>query len=521
MLIIGIVLVLIGGAMIETPIIGCINGEVRIFAVLFGIFCGALFLVPGIYLITTEGKKLIKKRREIRVKDILEAFRPGFKEATERTGDDRLLLSFREHYSRFLMKEKISENEKIQEDVTQIFRNILQFQKSRLLRLGITCEMLVKRMKYTTATGVTRKEYSDGKYNITEVKEEVAARTIYRKDGKELFTKIDRDVANYTIVRAKKVGDKKVICPNCGAEMTREELLDGCDYCGTTFAVEDLGSKVAVFAFRPDDKLRYERYLITLGTVVLTVVSAAILAVFLGFTVYGILHAKDLLIEADGGIILTILGTLFAIVVASPFYIIAFLIVYWYYILPVLLACIWIAYRLIKKIQKVKDEPFMDREWEEKIRRVDPYFSIANFYSGVQNKISAILYAENERQIQAFAEADLTKLLGKFSNVVGIDVNHMKITDYRTDQKLQYAKVEAYLILTRYTGKKCVVRNEKLTLCLAKSLECRTQAVCAPAVLTCKGCGHSLDLLQGKACPFCQRELDMKQYDWVITEVHT
>ena len=103
--------------------------------------------------------------------------------------------------------------------------------------------------------------------------------------------------------------------------------------------------------------------------------------------------------------------------------------------------------------------------------------------------------------------------------MVGIDVNHMKITDYRTDQKLQYAKVEAYLILTRYTGKKCVVRNEKLTLCLAKSLECRTQAVCAPAVLTYKGCGASLDLLQGKRCAYCDRELDLLQYDWAITDL--
>lgn len=519
MIILGLIGCLIGGAMMETPIIGYIHGENGIAALIFGIIFGLLFLGPGAAMVFYSVKGMIAERWQLPLKDVLEALNPGFKEVTDNRPLSRKLAVFRQHYSEFLQKPRIGENEPIQQDVTQIFRNIMQLQKDRLNRLGLTCEILLRRMAYTKEDGITEKYYSDGKYDIIDVTEQVAAKTIYLKNGKPVYTKVDKELANYTVLQAKSTGPRRFICPNCGAETTREALLDGCDYCGTRFSVEDLGSRIAVFAFRPDEKLRYEKRLRTRSRLIFLAVCAAVAAVFLGFTIYGIKIAPELLAKADGGIILTLLATIFAVVVASPVYIISFLIVYAGVIIPAVLVLGAAAYFSYRRLQKKRTNPMMDRFYEHTIRKEDPNFSIANFYSSLQNKISSFIYAENARQLQAFSQSDLSGLLAKYRDVVGIDVDYMSITDFSRDEALQHADVDAHLILTRYNGKRCRVRRETMHLKLVKDASCKTQAVCAPAVMRCRGCGSSLDLLQGKFCPQCGRELDLSKFDWVIQEI--
>lgn len=519
-MIIGFILCLIGGALAETPIIGYINGENGLFTLIMGIIFGLLFIIPGVALAYVDIQERKANKKDPYMEGLLEALKPGFKEAVSKDGLDYLLVGFRQHYSDFLSKDHIKENEKVQSDVTQIFRNIMQLQKERLMKLGLTCQMVVKRMKYTTEKGVYSNTYSDGKYSIIDVKEEIAARTIYSKDGKDIFVKQDRDIANYTIVQAKKVGEDKIICPNCGVETTREALLDGCDYCGTKFTVEDLGSKIAVFAFRSDYGLRYEKVLRTFRKLLANAIMLFVLAVFAGFTIYGITQFKVFLAEANGGFILTLLADIFAIVISSPVYIISLVIVYAKYIFPIAIVGGVIIWKVTEFVRSIKKRPMLDIEKQREIRATDPNFSLANFYSGVQNKISSVIFADNKDEIQAFAQNDMTHLLGKYSDVVAVDVNHMEIDDYHIDQQYQHAEVKAGLLLTKYNGKKCVTRRENIKIKLIKAAECKTQVVCAPAVLKCQGCGTSLDLLRGKKCPYCGRELELSKVDWVIESMN-
>ena len=80
---------------------------------------------------------------------------------------------------------------------------------------------------------------------------------------------------------------------------------------------------------------------------------------------------------------------------------------------------------------------------------------------------------------------------------------------YQADDTLQRAAVSAELRLLELRGNRIRERNEKLKMTLIKDAGCRTQAVCGPSVLKCKGCGASLSLMEG-------RNLDLKLYDWVI-----
>ncbi len=61
-------------------------------------------------------------------------------------------------------------------------------------------------------------------------------------------------------------------------------------------------------------------------------------------------------------------------------------------------------------------------------------------------------------------------------------------------------------------------RSEHLDITMIKDAGCKTQAVCGASVLKCKGCGASLSLMEGKTCRYCGRNLDLKQFDWVIAD---
>ena len=152
----------------------------------------------------------------------------------------------------------------------------------------------------------------------------------------------------------------------------------------------------------------------------------------------------------------------------------------------------------------------------DQVRKTDPLFSLQSFFGGIQNKLSAIHYAEFPKEINAFSEKDMSALTEKYKNVVNVDIQNLKMESYRADEKLQSADVSAELRLLELQGGKIKERNEKLKMRLIKDAGCKTQAVCGASVLRCQGCGASLSLMDGRTCRYCGRNLDLKLYDWVI-----
>ena len=57
---------------------------------------------------------------------------------------------------------------------------------------------------------VYSKTYFDGKYEITDVKEDIAARSVFLKNGKCIYNRVDKDIACYTLINAKSSGTTAV-----------------------------------------------------------------------------------------------------------------------------------------------------------------------------------------------------------------------------------------------------------------------------------------------------------------------
>ena len=152
----------------------------------------------------------------------------------------------------------------------------------------------------------------------------------------------------------------------------------------------------------------------------------------------------------------------------------------------------------------------------DQVRKTDSLFSLQSFFGGIQNKLSAIHYADFPKEINAFSEKDLSSLIEKYKNVVDVDIQKLKMESYRLEEKLQRAEVSAELRLLELQGRKIKARRETLKLRMIKDASCKTQVVCGASVMRCQGCGASLSLMDGKTCSYCGRNLDLKAYDWVI-----
>ena len=512
---VGFVFATLSPAMLEMLILGNKSWLRIIVGIPIGLFLtvlGFVALVQG----CSKFISLIKARRNELQKTLDEE-----EEASENPISS-LLIRFREHYSDFFRKKYIKENEEIQWEATQLYRNILEFRKKRLSDLGITCEMIIHnighRMEYQDETPLRCNTYSDGKYNIAEVQEIIAAKTVYKKDEEIIHSRIEEDCACYTIVSPIQSGKGKIICPNCGAEATREELLDGCDYCGTKFIIQDLQERIAEFAFRPDYQVALAKYK-SIRNRIISYAFAIILAInFIIFTCYAIASIPDFLSDPETGIFTTIASLLWVIVICSVCVIpLAILIYGWTF--PVIIALFGINAASKAILKKLKSAPNNDLSFAEIIRQYDPNFSISNFYTGLQNKISSIIFAETEAQLHAFADRELPDMFGHYSDVINVEAEYMGITDYRVESSMQHITVDVNLKLTRYKKGKCRYHKERWTMEMVKAADCKTQVVCSPKVMTCQSCGSSLDLLRGKACSYCGNKLDLKQLDWVIDSI--
>lgn len=487
---------------------------------IFGCVCGLIFLALPTVMLVSFLKERAKNKQP---KTPRKKRRSGwmYETVTEDANDtERMLTDFRSHLGTFYGTAGVDENSAVQSDVTQLFMSILTFRKRRLDRKGITLRFSSERKNYGTGAPVRTNTFPDGKYTVTEVRESIAAKSVFlRRGGKKCFSRTDTQLAHYALIDARQTGGDTVMCPMCGAKTTREQLIDGCDFCGTKFTVEDLGTKVAHFALRDDYDIQYAKYrahrekfglYVFLGTAIPIFVIGMILMLSMG---------KETMLEiGDGSILAALLAAPMAAAFAGCGIGLIFMYLFWFCVFPFIQIGASASHFTKKRLAQLKAAGQDDTKTEALIRKSDPHFSIAGFWSGVQNKLAAVHYADTKESINAFSDTDLARYLDEYADVIDVDFENMKIEDFAIRDGYRQCTVRADLLLRTDDGRRVRSRREHLRLLLSKSADCRTQAVCGPRVFICKSCAASIPLTEGKTCPACGSTFDLKPYDWMITE---
>lgn len=422
------------------------------------------------------------------------------------------ISGFRRAYGEFVDALSLSENSPIQNYSSQLLWHCLFLQKKRMEKMGLTLKFQSTRRAYTSKKEAVRSEtYFDGRYDVKDVSEEIDSLRSFCYQGRVIKKLYDKEVAHYTLLSAKETTDRKVVCPNCGSISTKENLLDGCDYCGTKFTVEDIENSVGSFGFRRDFKVsESKKEVITELIYPWVFMVTEMPLIYFGFFGAFLYMNESIIARFITGIVAGgLLGLLGWCLVKLNMII----------IVPIVnsFSSSW-EKKNRNIIYRAMEEQEQERSIAEYIRNFDPKFSIQSFFGGVQNKLIAIHYADRKEQINAFSDVDISGYLASYCDVVDVDIMNMTLCSYDVKDGMQYASVLSKMVLRSFSNGKISEKNESIKLMLSKSASCKSQTVCGPSILTCSSCGSSLSLIEGKKCAYCGCELDLKKFDWVITE---
>ena len=463
-----------------------------------------------------------KYRLKLKIRFPLKILFPAYPIVEDYNQLTRNMSSFKEVYSEFMNNSGNKINSKIQDYATQMLWHCIYLQKKRMEKLGIQIGLESSRLSYSKKSDPVRSTlYFDGRYNVNDVYEEIYSVKTFRHENRNIKKVYNKEVARYTFLSAKNLGKDEVVCPNCGSLSSRSNLIDGCDFCGTKFTIEDLDNRVASFGFRRDfEVMEGKREAIKKVIFPWFFFAGGIPFAYIGFLI-PFISVKHIEISLPFAIIFFYLQVIMGLLAAVVFSVLGFVFVaisMWFIVPVVMLFNQFFRFLNSKLVYRSKGKLYSENRMAQKVRKKDPLFSIQSFFGGVQNKLYAIHFADKRNQVNAFSDLDLSEYLKKYEKVVDIETLSLSMDLYRVKKGIQIATVRAELLLREFKDNKIKNRKEFLKLQLEKSEHCKTQAVCAPSILKCTKCGGNLSLLEGKICKFCGNELDMKEHDWVITE---
>lgn len=488
----------------------------RIFAGIIGLIFLALptlFITSSLSQKVKDKKSGVKKPRQSILKSLFAEDIPD----APLTKKDRFIANFRESYSNFFDTVGLEENSAFQYNATQYLWHFLSLWKKRLDKKNIKFIFTSKRKQYSGVDASSEHISFDGKYRINESTETVTVTKKLTRNNSVLFKESSHKLAHYVITGTKTVGDEYIICPNCGSKTTRENLVDGCDYCSTKFTIRDLQNKVSAFRLKDDYEIQYKRYQ-NARSKFKTQAYWIMFAFFfvIACVIYFVWLFKDMVEYADNSIVLGILFSLLTSGIIAALFAFPGVLLFWSVIFPLIHTKESIRYFSKRRIDRMKKSYALDTKTQSSIRNSDPLFSVSAFYSELINKLACIHFADSKSAAGAFFENGEFDSWEKYRDIVDMDVESIRATNYRIEDGLQLLNVNVTIRNLVDDGRRLKKQKEKISLVLVKSEECKTQAVCEPTVFKCIGCGNSIALEQGGVCAYCGKRIDLKQYDWVI-----
>ncbi|MBQ7972084.1 MAG: hypothetical protein IJ291_01320 [Lachnospiraceae bacterium] len=267
------------------------------------------------------------------------------------------------------------------------------------------------------------------------------------------------------------------ICPNCGAELPREALLDGCDYCKSKFDISAYDEKVvSVVKNKGIYATRVTHADHTPASAILLAIVGMFVA-FFGFLLAGITLGLSLIPAALG-----VLAIYFSLRIA------------------------------MNENRKHPDSiPFRHR-----LQDNNPGFSEEAFIGSLDCKLKAIHYASDPRELAAFVKCDVAPFVKNYQDLVNCEIGKLCYKDYRVEEGCQYLTLHREIIAMKDCGNtlKPVKGYVRVTLMKKNTNKIKHDVV----LYRCNNCGSTISLVEGGKCKHCGTEMDYAAYDWVITD---
>jgi len=315
------------------------------------------------------------------------------------------------------------------------------------------------------------KYFNDGKYVVSKVAQDTKYDIRYIRDNKVAGQVVRRCNIDYYVLRST-TGKGLYVCPNCGAEMSLEKLLDGCDYCNSKFDISAYKDKViSVNRVYSRHEQRGNRA-----------------------------HIGH-----------WILAFLASILLPAPF-----IQIFPPLILLIPIGMLVTGVLMIINVPKLSQEQDVHNHFLNILCQNNPGIVVEEFIASLDSKIKSVHFAENPQDVAAFVKCDITPYLQANRNIIRCEAGRFMIQDYRMDETFQYIKLHRGVRVLIDEGSHIKEKRGILELTLAKQRVYKHKSDIS--MFTCQHCGATISLVEGGVCKYCGTMMDYDAYDWVIID---
>lgn len=379
------------------------------------------------------------------------------------------------------------------EITTQPFWQSMRLSKKRLEEKELIAETTVAKaaapMKFISDTSNSRSEIGNFSQPLKEHKK------IYSR-GKLIYNKKDDKICMVSAIKANGDGENAT-CPNCGGVSKISTYIDGCDFCGSKFTVNDFEEKISSFSMEentPKKVLNAFKYIVLVvgilaGVFGLVSVLSIILAVILDmFSISSTLESYTLIIYMVASEIFPIFGKIFT----STGTIFIFVFIFAFILLG----------RQVTNTKMVKSQ----------IRK----FSPEDFTQNLEFKLRNIHFASDAKEVNVYSHFDLSNVITNYKDVIECTLSRLSFKSVHQKDNKFFLEANLICSLTKYCDEKVWVESEKVAITVSAPEDLQAQTLGSIHCYYCPNCSSSINLLNGGVCDYCGTKLDYSKYSWMI-----
>lgn len=281
-------------------------------------------------------------------------------------------------------------------------------------------------------------------------------------------------------------------CPNCSAISSVKSLLEGCPYCHTKFKITDFFPKVTDFYYSD-----YEvNYSMLRGSKMMGPLLVALMILI------GMMRAPSF-----GAAVQTLLFGLFIIPFSS-------FLGYFGFALLFLLFCIPYG---ITRIPKYRGRDRARYRLTAFFQGYNPNFSYDYFICKMVSLLKTIVFADDRSNL-AVCEGNVDG--NAFCDVIDTTYQGtLTLNDCQVEGNYCYLDINLYMSDLYDSGRGIHKKNEIYRMKVCKNITKPEDYGFSIRNIQCGGCGGSFDATRIKCCPYCGREYDLKEDDWVVLDL--
>lgn len=388
-------------------------------------------------------------------------------------------------------------------EVTQPYWQSMRLMKRRLTSKGLRMDMPVWELPEERVNSRPEQVtiHQDGSDTIGVSVRDVVAHRSFWCGNKKIYSKKEKEICAVHALKAN-VQEEEAACPNCGHIGKISEYIDGCDYCGCVFTVNDFETKISGFFLEENITAKVKKIL--KGAAIFCLVMGMLLLLLTILSFMGMIKA-----DMAGGNDRGVLTNLITMVISAS-------------TVPVM----WNTFTGLVVVSGIAGALLLflfpkQIAGESIVKEVIPEFSAQDFLQNLEYKIRNIHFADSDAEAVTFTSCDMKDIVKQYKDVVDCSMRKLHFTDIRQDEEKYYLQLTADLKLSMYNGRRIRNKHERVQLTVSGKKEVFLKNTLAIREYKCPNCNGSVSLLEGGKCDYCGTNLDYENYSWLIDEYKT